>query len=183
MFWKDDFGASLRAFGSNDGNPLFARLLAGDVWEILPHGLQRHPAGPCLPSKGYDEGGQCVFVDDGRKTAWVERPENSIMNVKWLDVQTYRQLSDREMLDAASGSIRHHGSDYLLAASADGRYVITGNEDESDAKLYELPARRSLLFIAIASGAWTALAVIVPWWWRRRVSEKNPSSDLCMLSK
>jgi hypothetical protein len=70
-----------------------------------------------------------------------------------------------------------------MTISADGRYVISSDEEGMNVRVYELPLRRSLFFIAVAGGAWTTLAFIVPWWRRRRGSEENPSSELCTLSK
>jgi hypothetical protein len=35
------------------------------------------------------------------------------------------------------------------------------------------PLRRSLLFIAITGCAWTALAVMVSWWWRKRLRDQE----------
>jgi hypothetical protein len=54
--------------------------------------------------------------------------------------------------------------------STDGRYVVSGNDSRTEAKVYELPLRRSLLFIAMAGAVSTALAITARRWWRRRVS-------------
>jgi hypothetical protein len=68
------------------------------------------------------------------------------------------------LIDARSGSLMHKGSGDLIAVSADGRYVISGDEEARHIKVQELPLGRSMLFIAIAGAAWTVLALIVRRW-------------------
>jgi hypothetical protein len=70
------------------------------------------------------------------------------------------------LLDGHSGAIVLQGRDYLHAVSQDGQYVVSGDLNGSRLKVQDLP-RRSLPFIAIAGGAWTALTVMERRWWRR----------------
>jgi len=64
-----------------------------------------------------------------------------------------------------------------MAVIADGRYVISGDGEGRHVKGYELPLRRSLWFIAVAGGPWTAIAFIVSRWWRRRASREGDAAD------
>jgi WD40 repeat protein len=73
-----------------------------------------------------------------------------------------------QLIDSRTGAIMRQGSETLLAVSRDGRYVVSGDPREARNKVYEIPLRRSLVFIAVAGAFWTALTVTVPWWWRRR---------------
>jgi hypothetical protein len=81
------------------------------------------------------------------------------------------------LIDARSGAVMHKGSGGLIAVSDDGRYVVSSDEEGRHVKVHELPLRRSLFFIVIAGGAWTALAMMVSCWWRRRISPEADAAE------
>jgi hypothetical protein len=65
------------------------------------------------------------------------------------------------LADGRTGEVLARNTDYLQAVSSDGRYLVSAEEDGSHAKLYELPLRPSLMFLATTGGIWTMLVVVV----------------------
>jgi hypothetical protein len=93
--------------------------------------------------------------------------------LEWLGYKTDSRLGESwALLDARSGALLHQGTGELIAVSADGRYVISADEWGRHAKIYELPLRRSWLFIAVAGGIWTALLLTMRRWWPGRASSE-----------
>jgi hypothetical protein len=83
------------------------------------------------------------------------------------------------LIDGRSGALRYQGRDTLLAVSSDGKYVVSGNDDGTGARLYELPLRaapRSLPFMMICGAAWTLVVVLSEWAWKRRAAERSVAS-------
>src|SRR5262249_37650820 len=90
--------------------------------------------------------------------------------LNWLGFkQTPKADHQWLLIDSRSGRILHRGRDELIAVSADGRYLISGNEEQTDLKLYELPVRRSMPFMATAGAFWLILLAIARRLWRRRL--------------
>jgi hypothetical protein len=157
------------------GSTIKLRSVVRGAWPVNSELLIPEYAGPIGT---VDRQGNLVHFDGSRKV-----PEQ-----RW-----WRQLLDRLgimqaepglldyhqwlLLDARTGAIVHTSRDYLRAVSADGRYAITGDDEHPEVRIYELPLRRSLLFIAVAGGAWTALVFTVRRWWRRRVSGGGEETD------
>jgi hypothetical protein len=112
-----------------------------------------------------DGTGHLIRIDARR-----EPPELSWYE-KWLGKIGIRLTPKSQhqwfLIDGRTRAIVTRGADDLLAVSRDGRYAVTTDEDENRLKIYELPLRRSVLFMSVAGGAWTMLAAIV-WTWRRR---------------
>jgi hypothetical protein len=111
------------------------------------------------------------------RTAGPREDSRILMNLnavlEWLGYKPDSRLSESwALLDARSGAFLHQGTGELIAVSADGRYVISGDEDGRHAKIYELPLRRSWLFTAVAGGMWTALLLTMRRWWPGRVSSE-----------
>jgi hypothetical protein len=61
------------------------------------------------------------------------------------------------LIDAKSKQIKARGKGELTAVSADGRYVISRDHDQTRLNVVELPPRPSLAFIIFATLAWTML--------------------------
>jgi hypothetical protein len=125
-----------------------------------------------LPQAGF--GIFQAIGDDGDLVCLIEaRADDNRTKIReilaWLGFKQKPGLSFHwQLIDSRSGALVRQGNDALLAVSSDGRYVVSSDPRSAHVKLYELPERRSLLFIAIASGIWSAVAFIVPRWWRRR---------------
>jgi len=103
--------------------------------------------------------------------------------LSWLGIKAGPVSGIRQewlLIDGTSGQVLERGKDELLAISRDGRYVVTGDDNASRARVYELPLRRSLLFMAIASGAWTGLVFVIRRWWRRRVTAEGDEIGECL---
>jgi hypothetical protein len=73
------------------------------------------------------------------------------------------------LIDAKSGQILGQGRDELIAASADGRYVVSGENYQTRLKLHELPLQSSVTFMATAGVAWSMLILVGRQWWMRRL--------------
>ncbi len=145
---------------------------------------EEYVTGPCRPETSVPYAGESEHpphlatpdADGNFVSVWGWRdPSQTLIKLhrvlEWLG---YKQdppaLDCWTLLDARSGAILQVGTGELIAVSADGRYVVSGDEQCEHIKIYELPLHRSLLFIAIAGAAWTALVFRVRRWWRRRVS-------------
>jgi WD40 repeat protein len=79
------------------------------------------------------------------------------------------------LLDARSGHVLDRGRDELIAVSADGRYVVSGDHDQTRLKLHELPLHGSATFIGIAGAVWTMFVLVCRRWWIHRL--KPPVTD------
>jgi hypothetical protein len=108
--------------------------------------------------------------------------------LEWLGYKQDARVSDYwELIDVRSGTLLHRGTGELIAVSDDGRYIVSGDEEGRDIKIYELPLRRSLWFIAIAGRIWTVFAGTVRRWWRRRLwgednEAEKPHMHLCQAA-
>jgi len=97
-------------------------------------------------------------------------PVEKVLN--WLGLKRTSPQNETHqwlLIDAKSGQLLDQGRDELIAASADGRYVIAGENYQTRLQLHELPLRRSMTFMAIAGAVWTMFLLVCRRWWARRL--------------
>jgi hypothetical protein len=100
------------------------------------------------------------------KLTWIQKA------IDWLG---FKQEAPEEgsrqwlLIDVKSRRVVDQGRDELIAVSADGRYVVSGERDQNRLKLQELPLHRSTSFMAVTGAVWTLLLLVCRRWWRRRL--------------
>jgi hypothetical protein len=117
------------------------------------------PGGSPANFKMADPDGHRIIVDEVRYNTGLTWNQKILA---WLGIKQNipRTWLASTLIEAGTGQILYRAGDEVLAVSSDGNYVVLGNWDGSRVRVFEMPYRRSLLFIAGATGVWMALAVI-----------------------